>query len=179
VLDLYARIWDGQPPGEGEYVICADEKTSIQALATVWLAYLALGKARETVNEAREARQDAEKATLDAAAERRAAAADRSQAAADRRSEERDRKRRRLERVGELVEDLFWAADLARRGGKVAADTWMSQRNLLGHALVGLQNCLPESVSLVNCTTVGQAFETASRARQEVQRELDKLADAH
>jgi transposase len=31
VLDLYARIWDGQPLGEGDYVICADEKTSIQA----------------------------------------------------------------------------------------------------------------------------------------------------
>jgi transposase len=31
VLDLYARIWDGQPLGRGDYVICADEKTSIQA----------------------------------------------------------------------------------------------------------------------------------------------------
>jgi transposase len=31
VLDLYARTWDGQPLGEDEYVICADEKTSIQA----------------------------------------------------------------------------------------------------------------------------------------------------
>jgi transposase len=31
VLDLYAGIWDGAPLGEGDYVICADEKTSIQA----------------------------------------------------------------------------------------------------------------------------------------------------
>jgi transposase len=31
VLDLYAGIWDGQPLGESDYVICADEKTSIQA----------------------------------------------------------------------------------------------------------------------------------------------------
>jgi transposase len=31
VLDLYAGIWDGQPLGRGDYVICADEKTSIQA----------------------------------------------------------------------------------------------------------------------------------------------------
>jgi transposase len=31
VLDLYARIWDGKPLGAGDYVICADEKTSIQA----------------------------------------------------------------------------------------------------------------------------------------------------
>ena len=31
VLDLYARVFDGQPLGDDEYVICADEKTSIQA----------------------------------------------------------------------------------------------------------------------------------------------------
>lgn len=31
VLDLYARLWDGKPLGEHEYVICADEKPSIQA----------------------------------------------------------------------------------------------------------------------------------------------------
>jgi transposase len=31
VLDLYARIWGGQPLGDEEYVISSDEKTSIQA----------------------------------------------------------------------------------------------------------------------------------------------------
>ncbi len=31
VLDLYAGIWDGEPLGEDDFVICADEKTSIQA----------------------------------------------------------------------------------------------------------------------------------------------------
>jgi transposase len=31
VLDLYAGIWDGQPLGPNDLVICADEKTSIQA----------------------------------------------------------------------------------------------------------------------------------------------------
>jgi hypothetical protein len=31
VLDLYARMWDRQPLGDDEYVISADEKTSIQA----------------------------------------------------------------------------------------------------------------------------------------------------
>ncbi|MEY9997300.1 transposase [Streptomyces sp. V4I8] len=31
VLDLYARTWQSQPLGEDEYVISADEKTSIQA----------------------------------------------------------------------------------------------------------------------------------------------------
>jgi hypothetical protein len=31
ILDLYARQWHGQPLGPDEYVLCADEKTSIQA----------------------------------------------------------------------------------------------------------------------------------------------------
>jgi len=31
VLDLYAGTWDGRPLGADDYVICADEKTSIQA----------------------------------------------------------------------------------------------------------------------------------------------------
>lgn len=30
-LDLYAGYWDGEALGEGDFVICADEKTSIQA----------------------------------------------------------------------------------------------------------------------------------------------------
>jgi len=32
VLDLYARTWDGQPLGEDDYVISADEKSQLQAL---------------------------------------------------------------------------------------------------------------------------------------------------
>jgi transposase-like protein len=31
VLDLYARVWDGRPLDDNDYVISADEKTSIQA----------------------------------------------------------------------------------------------------------------------------------------------------
>jgi transposase len=31
VLDLYAGTFDGEPLGEGDYVLCSDEKTSIQA----------------------------------------------------------------------------------------------------------------------------------------------------
>jgi hypothetical protein len=30
-LDLYAGCWDGEPLGDDEFVVCADEKTSIQA----------------------------------------------------------------------------------------------------------------------------------------------------
>jgi hypothetical protein len=45
VLDLYAGIWDGRPLGRNDYVICADEKTSIQARCRCHPT-LAPGKAR-------------------------------------------------------------------------------------------------------------------------------------
>jgi hypothetical protein len=31
VLDLYERIWDGQPLSDGEFMISADEKPGVQA----------------------------------------------------------------------------------------------------------------------------------------------------
>jgi hypothetical protein len=31
VLDLYAGLWDGKPLSDKDFVVCADEKTSIQA----------------------------------------------------------------------------------------------------------------------------------------------------
>ncbi len=45
VLDLYAGVWDGEPLGAGDFVICADEKTSIQARCRCHPA-LPPGKAR-------------------------------------------------------------------------------------------------------------------------------------
>jgi transposase len=45
VLDLYAGIWDGRRLGPDDYVICADEKTSIQARCRCHPT-LARGKAR-------------------------------------------------------------------------------------------------------------------------------------
>ena len=46
VLDLYDRTWDGTPLGAGDYVISADEKTSIQARCRCHPT-LPAGKARQ------------------------------------------------------------------------------------------------------------------------------------
>ena len=35
VLDLYARIWDGQPLGDNEFVLSADEKPGVQARSRI------------------------------------------------------------------------------------------------------------------------------------------------
>ena len=144
--------------------------STVAVLATVWLAYQALGRARETVDEAKAAREDAGQAAKDAAAERRAAAEDRRQAAADRREEERDRQRRRVERVGEMTEDLFWAASTARFDPlHVANKQWLERRNLLRHALVGLHDRLPRTIEILNCATADQAYGAASQAREEIE----------
>ena len=45
VMDLYARTWQGEPIGEDEYMVSADEKTSIQARCRCHPT-LAPGKAR-------------------------------------------------------------------------------------------------------------------------------------
>jgi transposase len=37
VLDLYQRIWEGQPLGDGEYVLSADEKPGVQARSRIHL----------------------------------------------------------------------------------------------------------------------------------------------
>ena len=46
VLDLYDRRWDGKPLGRNDYVISADEKTSIQARCRCHPT-LPAGKARQ------------------------------------------------------------------------------------------------------------------------------------
>ena len=46
MLDLYDRTWDGKPLGRNDYVISADEKTSIQARCRCHPT-LPAGKARQ------------------------------------------------------------------------------------------------------------------------------------
>lgn len=169
----------------------------IAALVTVWLASRALGKARETVDEAKAARLDAEQAAKDAAVERRAAAEDRRQAADDRREEERDRQRRRVERVGEIVEDLFWAADNDQNAMQAAISrgdiplefsgsmedasslgvpiSCIAHRNLLRHAMVGMAAQLPDTAEILNSDSVYHAARAAGKARREIGLELERL----
>lgn len=88
-----------------------------------------------------------------------------------RREDERDRRRRRLERIGELVEEIFWESGQSASG----PDRWQAPRNELRHALVGLGE-LAECVQVVNASPV-QVNGAASRARGEVEaalRDVDK-----
>jgi hypothetical protein len=124
-------------------------------------------------------------------------------AKAERLEAEEQRLIRRVERVGELVEELFWKAysdraaehgrELARASyvidaGTVAgppenllaqeleARSWMAARNRLSQALVGLRGRLPQCAALLHRAKMpDQAIAHASMARTEVETELKYL----
>jgi hypothetical protein len=145
----------------------------VAALLAAGAALVALVYARETVGEAKAARQDADRAARDAAADRHRAAED---AAADRREAEYARTIRWVERVGEIVEDLFWSAGVGALTGGHGPNRWMADRNRLGVALVGLSERLPKCAAILNAATERLALDGATEGRQEVLLELDRLS---
>jgi hypothetical protein len=94
-----------------------------------------------------------------------------SLAEASRRADERDRLRRRIDRVGDLAEEVFFQAIHG------SPDNWMIPRNRLRGALIGMRERLPVTTRLVDTAmTADQAAANAKDARQEVEGELTKLA---
>jgi hypothetical protein len=131
------------------------------ALAAALFAFMALGRARETITIAKDtlqeavaARQDAERAVKDAAAERRKA--------------EREREWRRIEHVGEIVEAVAYAAE--------NNDRWKIHCNRLKYALLGLEDRFQQTAQLEKCPTAESALSIAELARTEVERELKRFS---
>jgi hypothetical protein len=91
--------------------------------------------------------------------------------AAARRADEIDRQRQRVERVGALVELVFWEAGarVAVEGGEPPWRRWMGPRNELRQALVGLSEQLPKCAVLSYARNEAEAYKMASDARSEVQ----------
>lgn len=79
---------------------------------------------------------------------------------------------RRVERVGQIVEDLYTKA------GAVGTELWAADRNRLGHALVGLTGRLPKCAALLGDMpeTYQEATQLVSAARDEVRAELERLS---
>lgn len=135
---------------------------AVAALATLWAVWYA----REAARSGKDA-VDAARRTVEAA-ERSVQAAERSRLA-----DERDRRRRRLERIGELVEVIFWEANTDTQSGPAA---WRPARNDLRHALVGLHDALPRCVDVINSGPLdSQAFGAAARARDEIEAALREV----
>lgn len=128
----------------------------VGALAAAAFAFLALGKANATIKLAESARVAAEQAAKDAAADRREA--------------ERDRMLRRIEKVGEILEAVAFAAK-EPGGGR-----WQTHRNRLRQALVGLHERLPRCMALVNEVKMpAQVDRYIGAARSEVELELESF----
>jgi hypothetical protein len=128
---------------------------AVAAWKALGLAKDSLDAAQENVRLAESARQDAEMARRDAEAQRREAV--------------RDRRRQRLERIGEMVEEIFWQAHQEDF-------QWQAARNRLRQALVGLRDELPTCVALTDtAVSYDQAVASASSARAEVDAALLRL----
>jgi hypothetical protein len=119
----------------------------IAALTAAVFAFLALGQAREAVREARRERRDAERARLV----------------------------RRVEWAGEMIEQIDRLAEDDLRS-RPPTDSWRRGRILLAQGFVGLADRLPQTAKLLGCSDVHQVRSNAVLAREEVGRELQRLA---
>jgi hypothetical protein len=119
----------------------------IAALAAAAFAFLALGQARQAAREAHRERRDAEHARLV----------------------------RRVEWAGEMIEQIDRLAEDDQRI-RPPADSWRRGRILLAQGFVGLADRLPRTAELVGCSDVYQVRSSAVLAREEVGRELQRLA---
>lgn len=143
--------------------------SGLAALVTVVFAW-------RTVTEAKALREAFTKAINTAQETDRRATADRQRAAdaamTERTQAEQQRLARRVERVADLVEDLFWAA-----GDDRATDStlWLDIRNRLRHAMPGLRERLPNCAEASNASTRARALQAATLARNEADNELERL----
>jgi hypothetical protein len=105
-----------------------------------------------------------------------AAAAQRSARISEvsRRASERARLRFRVERVGELVQDIFMAA-LNDPGVDHLSPLTQGQCQVLDRAVIGLKDVLPKSVEVSLATSPGELTERADSARLEIDRVLGGL----
>jgi len=96
------------------------------------------------------------------------------EARAARTEAERDQLRHRLERVSDLLDRV---AALARMDIRYQPphDSWLSGRNLLRHALVGLHRRLPRCAAILAKDEPDQALALMNDALAEVEAELARL----
>jgi hypothetical protein len=129
---------------------------ALAALATLWAVWYAREAARSGKDAVEAARQTVE-------------AAERSRVA-----DEHDRRRRRLERVGELIERMAGNVGRVLVGGGSRVD-WWPNRDELRYALVGLHDDLPQCTSLLDVKDESAAVDALGRAREEVEAALREL----
>lgn len=92
-----------------------------------------------------------------------------------RRSAERARLRYRVERVGELVQELYFSSQVDPSVDALSERT-RAQCKVLNQAVIGLKNTLPKSFEVCLARSPDELRERASNARVEIDRVLVGLA---
>jgi len=90
-----------------------------------------------------------------------------------RKEAERDYERHRLERIGELVEQLFWVSSLEPSHN--VDDQFRAKMNLLTQALVGREDSLPDCALVLQAANARYVKDPASKARFEIRRRLQAV----
>jgi hypothetical protein len=147
------------------------------------LAATAKDTAASSANAVEAAKQTVELAieAAKAADQRAAAAAERDRKSALRalafgEIEDFERRRDRVERIGQLIEDLFWRIEQSEQALEKAA--WMPLRNSLRHQLIGLAADLPNCARIVDAGTATQAFGLCVNARTDIEQALARFGSA-
>jgi hypothetical protein len=92
-----------------------------------------------------------------------------------RRSSERAHLRHRVERVGQLVQEIY-VSSLVDPGFDGLSPTTRGQCNVLDEAVIGLKELLPKAAEVHLATSPEELQERARRARVEIDNVLARLA---
>jgi hypothetical protein len=143
---------------------------AVGALAAAVAAVAAV----KALQAARDSASDLARAADASADSVRVAEVSRREADADRLAAAMARQRERLVSLGELVEELYrlTVGQLERGPG---VQPWMSVRNRIRQAVIGLSSELPECSSIEGASWESWAHGAASRARAEIGTALEKL----
>ena len=139
----------------------ADVVVEVAASVAALAAASGLWYARASARAARDAR----------AAARRAA----DLALMSRRSAERARLHHRVERVGELVQEVSFSSQIDADVEGMSPRT-RAQCDVLSQAVIGLEDILPKTVGLCESRSPAELLEQADSARAEISRVLAGLA---
>lgn len=113
------------------------------------------------------------RATRDATAAARRAA---ELAAISRRSAARARLRHRVERIGELIQELYFSSLVDPDADSLSQRT-RAQCNVLNQAVIGLKDILPRSAEVCLARSPAQLQERTGSAHAEIDKVLAGLAD--
>lgn len=160
VRSLGSEEEPGGPSNGGGSSVQVDVYEEVVAVAVTVVAAVCLGYARASARAGRDAVAAARR-TLELAEVSRQAA-------------ERARLRQRVERIGQLVQEI-WVSSQDESSVNGRSPATRARCNLLGQAMVGLKDLLPRSGEVCSATSPDELRNRAEKARVEIDRVLTRI----